>query len=138
MKYLFLIVLLTISTVINASSLKYKVEQYIKSYNQHNVEKMLKQVTPDIKWFTYLDNQLLIETEDKAALRIAMNQHFSHNNKARSKLRKSITLGSTIVAVEEAFLKDGNKSQCALSIYQFEQDLIASVIYHSPSACPSN
>ena len=79
--------------------------------------------------------ELLIETDGKEALRTAMIAHFNQHTRARSQIKQSLTLGDTVAVIEEAFSNDGERSQCALSIYQMKQDLIQSVTYYAATTC---
>ena len=112
-----------------------QVALFMKAYNQHNIEKMLEKTSEDVKWLYNIDDTLHIETDGKDALRQAMLSHFKHKTSARSQIKQSMTIGNTVVVIEEAFLSDGINSQCALSIYQLKQNLIKSVTYYEATAC---
>ena len=64
-----------------------------------------------------------------------MIDHFKQRTDARSLIKRSLTLGDTVAVIEEAFSNDGERSQCALSIYQMQQDLIQSVTYYAATSC---
>jgi hypothetical protein len=112
-----------------------QVKLFIDAYNEHDIENMLGKTSGKIKWFYNIDDKLLIETDGKDALRKAMEAHFKQQTRARSQIRQSLTIGDTVVVVEEAFSNDGEYSQCALSIYQTKQNLIYSITYYPATTC---
>ena len=133
-KILCLIVLVSWAVSTAAASSK-QVTLFIDAYNQHDIEKMLEKTSEQVKWLYNIDDQILIETDGKDALRTAMIAHFKQRSQARSQIKKSMTLGDTVAVIEEAFSNDGERSQCALSIYQLKQNLINSITYYSATAC---
>jgi hypothetical protein len=122
-------------TVAVAASPKKQVELFIDAYNQHNIEKMLEKTNEQIKWLYNINDELVLETEGKDALRIAMVAHFKQRTHARSQIKQSLSIGDTVVVIEEAFSNDGKRSQCALSIYQMKHDLIQSITYYAATTC---
>jgi hypothetical protein len=134
MKATWLIVLISWTISVTATPTK-QVELFINAYNQHDIEKMLKKTTEDVKWLYNINDKLLIETDGKDALRTAMIAHFNQHTQARSQIKQSLTLGDTVAVIEEAFSNDGKRSQCALSIYQLHQNLIQSVTYYAATTC---
>jgi len=134
MKVTWLIVLISWTIAATATPTK-QVELFIDAYNQHDIEKMLKKTSEDVKWLYNINDKLLIETDGKDALRTAMVAHFNQQTQARSQIKQSLTLGDTVAVIEEAFSNDGKRSQCALSIYQMKQDLIQSVTYNAETTC---
>lgn len=129
-----LIVLMSWTVSIMASPKK-QVELFIEAYNQHNIEKMLENTSEQVKWLYNIDDKLLLETDGKNSLRTAMIAHFKQKTHARSQIKQSLTIGDTVVVIEEAFSNDGKHSQCALSIYQLKHDLIQSVTYYAATSC---
>ncbi|WP_339720846.1 nuclear transport factor 2 family protein [uncultured Paraglaciecola sp.] len=134
MKLTWLIVFISWTVSVAASPTK-QVELFIAAYNQHDIEKMLEKTTQEVKWLYNINDNLVIETEGKDALRTAMNRHFKQHSNARSQIKQSLTLGETVVVIEEAFSNDGASSQCALSIYQMKHKLIQSVTYYAATTC---
>lgn len=134
MKVTWLIVLLSWPVCVTATPTK-QVELFIDAYNQHDIEKMLEKTSEQVKWLYNINDKLLLETEGKDALRAAMVEHFKQQTHARSLIKRSLTLGDTVAVIEEAFSNDGERSQCALSIYQMQQDLIKSVTYYAATSC---
>jgi len=122
-------------TVALAASPKKQVALFIEAYNQHNIEKMLEKTSEQVKWLYNINDELLLETEGKDALRIAMMEHFKQRTHARSLIKQSLTIGDTVVVIEEAFSNDGERSQCALSIYQMKHGLVQSITYYAATIC---
>jgi ketosteroid isomerase-like protein len=98
---------------------------------------MLSTMTNDVKWLGVAENQLAVETSDKQALIKAMSAHFTAKPDARSKINDSLALGDTVAVVEEAFHQQNGQlmSQCAMSLYQLEDGLIASITYYPANPC---
>ena len=134
MKTIWLIVLTSWAVSIAAAPTT-QVELFIDAYNQHDIDKMLAKTSEEVKWFYNINDELSIETDGKKALRKAMIEHFKQQSHARSKIKQSLTLGDTVAVIEEAFSDDGERSQCALSIYQIKQNLIHSITYYSATVC---
>lgn len=134
MKITWLIVLISWSFSVAASPTT-QVQGFIAAYNQHDIDKMLEKTAQEVKWLYNINDKILIETDNKGALRTAMIAHFKQQPNARSQIKSSLTLGDTVAVVEEAFSNDGASSQCALSIYQLKQNLIQSVTYYAATAC---
>lgn len=113
------------------------VASFMQAYNTHDIDAMLTRMTDDVKWLGVADNQLVVETSNKEALRAAMKAHFAAKPDARSKIKGSLALGDTVAVVEQAFhLKNGqNLSQCAMSLYQLQDGLIASITYYPAAPC---
>lgn len=127
--------------VVNASSLAWAsapsdtVKQFIQAYNQHNLDNMLHLVSEDMQWLYNVENKLIVETDNKETLKQAMESHFKQRPQARSEIKDILAFGTAVVVVEEAFSNKSQTSQCALSIYQVEQNLITSVIYYQATPC---
>jgi hypothetical protein len=137
MKAIFLIFCLIGSSCLLASPSN-KVKLFVNAYNEHNIEGMLILVSDDVKWLYNINDELISETDNKLALEKSLQVHFKHRTNARSELKKLLTLGPTVVAIEEAFSNDGEGSQCALSVYQTKNDLITSVTYYAATSCPQD
>lgn len=134
MKVILLILIIFTITSVAAKPAKH-VKLFIDAYNQHDIDKMLEETTKDVKWLYNINDKLLLETDGKGALRKAMLAHFKQQPNARSTIKQILTLGDSVVVIEEAFANDGKSSQCALSIYQMKLDLIQSVTYYAATTC---
>lgn len=134
MKVTWLIVLISWTVSVAATPTK-QVELFIDAYNKHDVEKMLERTSEEVKWLNNINDKLLLETDGKDALRKAMVTHFNRQTHARSQMKQSLTLGDTVAVIEKAFSNDGERSQCALSIYQMKQNLIHSITYYAANSC---
>ena len=134
MKVSWLVVLMSCVGSVAATPTK-QVELFIDAYNQHSIDKMLEKTSEQVKWLYNINDKLLIETDGKAALRTAMIDHFKQHTHARSQIKQSLAIGDTVVVIEEAFSNDGEHSQCALSIYQVQHNLIQSVTYYAATTC---
>jgi hypothetical protein len=133
-KVTWLIVLISWAASVAATPTK-QIELFIDAYNKHDIEKMLQKTTKEVKWLYNINDKLLVETDGKDAMRVAMVAHFNQQTHARSQLKQSLALGGRVAVIEEAFSNDGERSQCALSIYQMKQDLIDSITYYAATPC---
>lgn len=129
--------LLSLPCAANGNAALDNVAGFMRAYNAHDIDDMLIRMTDDVKWLGVADHQLVVETSDKDALRMAMIAHFAAKPQARSKIRSSLALGDTVALVEQAFyMSNGqNLSQCAMSLYQLQQGLIASITYYPATPC---
>lgn len=123
MKVTWLIVLISWTVSVAATPTK-QVELFIDAHNKHDIEKMLERTSEEVKWLYNINDKLL-----------AMVTHFNQQTHARSQIKQSLTLGDTVAVIEEAFSNDGERSQCALSIYQMKQNLIYSITYYAANSC---
>ena len=114
-----------------------RIASFMTAYNEHDIDGMLLNMTDDVKWLGVTNNQLVVETADKKQLQQAMQAHFEAQPNARSRIKDSIELGNTVAVVEEAFTERNqtSTSQCAMSIYQLADGLIASITYYAAAKC---
>ncbi|ABG42565.1 hypothetical protein Patl_4066 [Paraglaciecola sp. T6c] len=114
-----------------------RIASFMAAYNEHDIDGMLLNMKDDVKWLGVANNQLVVETADKKQLQQAMLAHFEAQPNARSRIKNSIELGNTVAVVEEAFIVRGEitTSQCAMSIYQLADGLIASITYYAAAEC---
>ncbi|MEM5497616.1 nuclear transport factor 2 family protein [Paraglaciecola mesophila] len=114
-----------------------RIASFMAAYNEHDIDGMLLNMKDDVKWLGVANNQLVVETADKKQLQQAMQAHFEAQPNARSRIKDSIELGNTVAVVEEAFTEHNqtSKSQCAMSIYQLADGLIASITYYAAAKC---
>ena len=118
------------------------VRAYTDAYNAQDVDAMLVLASDDIRWMSVADTKISVEAKGKQPLHLAMTAFFAAKPAAYSELRETQSLGRFISVVEEAFWeRDGDKgSQCALAVYEIEEDLILNVWYYSAQPCgnPAN
>jgi hypothetical protein len=114
-----------------------RIASFMAAYNEHDIDGMLLNMTDDVKWLGVANNQLVVETADKKQLQQAMQAHFEAQPNARSRIKDSVELGNTVAVVEEAFTERNqtSTSQCAMSIYQLADGLIASITYYAAAKC---
>jgi len=113
------------------------VRQFVEHYNSADTEAMLLLCTEDVQWLSILDNTVSVETENSQALREALTAHFSRPVPARSELTETVEAGSKVITVEKAFRQTdaGEKSQCSVAVYEFNENKISHVWYFDSYEC---
>ena len=121
-------------TGITAASL---VRLYVAAYNAQNVDLMLTRVHDDVRWMSVDSDDLVTEAQGKRELGAVMRSYFENLPSARSQIREIHTIGNYVSVVEEAqwTAASGDKSQCALAVYEIDAGLIANVWYHAAQPC---
>jgi hypothetical protein len=116
-----------------------RVMAYAEAYDQRDLEQMLKLTAVNIRWMSVYDDKVAVETADQAALRGALQQHFSRSGLSKSSLSGIVSYGDFVSAIEKVTsIKNGKShSACSLSVYQFDGDLIAAVWYYPAQGCES-
>jgi hypothetical protein len=127
----------TAQTTVEQSNNLDRIASFMESYNEHDIDSMLQDMTDDVLWRSMANNKLVIETADKKQLQKAMQAHFKAKPNARSRIMDSIELGNTVAVIEEAFVSRDQKttSQCAMSIYELDKGLIRSITYYAAAKC---
>ena len=113
-------------------------EQFVIAYNAHDQKQMLILAHPEIRYMYIEDDQVYTETNGKTALAEFLVGFFQNNPNAQSKLLSSHQQGSFIHQVEQAIWTDDTgqlMSQCSLSVYEIEQQLIKNVWYFTTFKC---
>ena len=113
------------------------VEAYISAYNEQNVDDMIALVTDSVRWMSVDGVRIRLESVGKEALGAGVSSYFASLPSARSAIRSLSEVGDFVTVVEEAsWISDGApQSQCAVSVYQVSDGLIASVWYFAAQAC---
>lgn len=113
------------------------VRQFVKHYNSADAEGMLSICTQDVQWLSIIDNEISVETDNRQALREALEAHFSRLIPARSELLETVEAGSKVITVEKAFTQTdaGEKSQCSVAVYDFQGNEISHVWYFDSYEC---
>lgn len=107
-------------------------EAFTAAFNKHDIEGMLTHVTEDLLYMYVADDQIAVETRDKAALSKAMQAYFKQIPSARSEMEAVIFNGHFASVRERAHWKgkNGAQSQASLAIYQFKDGKIHRVWYY--------
>lgn len=141
----FLVILLTLllsntstgqDTNYNSHNIKV-IEQYILDYNAGNLSKMLDQMASNIQWMSIDSNKIITETKNKQQLAQALKPYFKGGNSTQSSLIHVFENGNFVSTLEKASWQSNGqmKSQCSIAIYEFEQNLIKNVWYHTAQPC---
>lgn len=131
------LLLFLVPCFVQASESEHPVQKFVNAYNEQNIDTMLALATDKLTWLFFKDNQLHVMTSGKEQMKKELLNDFKTKKGGRSEIRKMFSLNNTIAVIEEAFWeKDGVvKSQCAISIYRLENNLIDSVTYYDSSPC---
>ena len=113
------------------------VRLFVAAFNAHNVDAMLTRVSDDVRWMSIDGGKVQTETSGKNELAQEMAAYFENLPSSRSEIRHMQTVGGYVSVVEQATWLSGEdeKSQCALAIYEVEENLISNVWYHSAQPC---
>lgn len=113
------------------------VEAYFLQFNFHDVDGMAALLTEDVRWMSIDGDQLSRVTSGRDELIDALRQYFANIPSARSRIRGITINGAYVSVVEEALWKDGDvtRRQCATSVYQISDGLIANVWYFGEQSC---
>lgn len=132
-----LVLLLVISQSVFADSNKMIVKKFVNAFNSKDVDSMLGFASDDMQWMSIAADNISIETSNREALKRAMQGYFQSMPSARSEIRQTNESGSFVYSLEEAFwtVKDIEKSQCSMAVYEFDEGKIKHVWYFPSHAC---
>ncbi|MDT0603689.1 nuclear transport factor 2 family protein [Thalassotalea castellviae] len=107
------------------------VEQFVAFFNAQDSGAMASLVVDDIEWLSIVGNEVIVEAKGKNNLMESMNDYFKSCSTCKSELSDIVSTKSRVSAVEIASWqgKNGQKSQRAISVYEFSAGLIARVYY---------
>ncbi|MFK8012293.1 MAG: nuclear transport factor 2 family protein [Marinicellaceae bacterium] len=132
-KYFFVFsVLLFHSQFIYSKDLLSLLKDQVDAFNQQDVDKLVANVTEDMKYFYITADELIIETSGKAAFKQAMTNYFSTGNKPQSSIESYVIDGTRISFKEVINYKNkGGKtiSSSAMGVYQYKDNKIIRAWY---------
>ena len=137
LKNLFLTMYLASATTALANPAKESkietVKAFVEAFNQKNSQAMAEFVSEDVKWLSISGESLQLETSGKHDLIKSMDSYFKSCPSCQSELSALESISNQVSAIETARWqsKDGLKSQSAISVYEFEGDVITRVYYFS-------
>ena len=121
------------------------VESYVEAFNARNIEKMLSMVTDDVHWMSIIKVKTAVETSSKQALGAVLKDYFVQVPSVKSQWIKANTFGNWAFGVEQVSWQSSQSTsgqkevqtitQCSLSVYQFEGQLIKRVWYFPSESC---
>ncbi|ABZ75018.1 conserved hypothetical protein [Shewanella halifaxensis HAW-EB4] len=113
------------------------VKQFIQGFNNHSVEQLLQQTTPNVHWFNLSGTKMDVETSTQHELGAAMTDYFAHLTDAKAALRQIVVSANYVSTVEEVtWSHEGElSSQCSLGVYQLSGDKISAIWYYPAHAC---
>ncbi|MGX5913770.1 nuclear transport factor 2 family protein [Aliidiomarina sp. Khilg15.8] len=122
---------LAISIPVFANDRIDRVNEFVAAFNAQDSDAMAELVADDVQWLSVDGEEILVETDGKAALTSAMENYFKTCPSCRSELVDMIVTGDQVSAIEQASWQgqDGKQSQRALSVYEFSGNLIQRVYY---------
>ena len=71
---------------------------------------MLEKASEEVRWLHKVNDMLLIEINKKNAMQIVMDAHFNQLTHACSQIWPFLTLGDSVITIEEAFSNDAEHS----------------------------
>jgi hypothetical protein len=108
------------------------VQQFVATFNDHDVDAMMNLVTEDVEWFNINGSKMSVETSGVAALRKGMTGYFVGVPTVRSHVVKSMVSGSFVTIQERVSWTQAEKqrSQASLAVYELRGGLIRRVWYY--------
>ena len=110
---------------------------YVKAFNQKNIDLMLKHTTEQVFWMSVINETVSVETKGQQALQDALLNYFKSVPSIHSTILNIEVSGPFVYTTEKAHWEtDGKtKSQCSPAIYQFESNKIRNVWYFESYSC---
>ncbi|MEO9461489.1 MAG: nuclear transport factor 2 family protein [Marinomonas sp.] len=109
---------------------------YVEAYNARDLEAMLKLMHEDVQWLSISGAKVEVFANGKADLTAQMREYMASPMATRSEIDGDVTDGRFVAVREIARWtdKDGaERSQSALAVYEFEDDLVRRVWYYPAS-----
>lgn len=132
--FLSLIVAVLISCAPDSSDKAHPViTTYSNAYNAKDLAAMKSLMHPDIEWISVNGNEIEVAISGKKALSEAIKSFFEDPNMARGTHKGWSLNGDHVAVTETAHWTDKNgqaRMQSALTVYQFENNLIRRVYYY--------
>ena len=107
------------------------------AYNAHDIDAMLALVSEDLTWFTVEQDEVRTEIEGTYYLELGMTGYFQAMPESRSEIRALSVSGNFVSVVEQAYWQSDGEigTQCALAVYQIEDERIRRVWYYEAHPC---
>lgn len=111
--------------------LKQIVHDYIQAFSEHDLAAMMGMVTDDVQWLSVDNDQLVIVTDDRAALAASMASYFESCASCQSQIAATQASANRVSALEVVRFETANgpREMQSLSVYEFSGDLISRVYY---------
>ncbi len=108
------------------------VRRYFAAYNEHDIDAVVRLVTPDFVWLSLAGDSITVEVRGADAVRSGLVDYFRRLPTARSEIEAITALGPWVSVRERARWvgKTGPRSQAALSVYEVRGDLLRRVWYY--------
>ena len=129
-----IVVLLIISNFVAAqsNSLLSLLNDQVDAFNNQDVDKLVTNVSDDMKYYYLTADELIIETSGKSAFKEAMTKYFASGNKPHSVIESHVIEGSRISFKEVVSYKNKKGetvSSSAMGIYQYKDGEIVRAWY---------
>ncbi len=112
--------------------------KFVNAYNAHDADAMLTMVHQDVRYMFINNDQIYTETVGKNALAEFLGTYFIQNTSAQSEVVSSKQEAKFIHQVERAIWKNQEgktQTQCSLSVYELQDELIINVWYFTAYRC---
>ena len=107
-------------------------DDQVDAFNKQDVEKLVVNVTDDMKYFYITADELIVETSGKSAFEDAMKSYFKSGKTPHSVIESYVIDGSRISfkeVVSHINAKGEKVSSSAMGIYQYKDDKILRAWY---------
>lgn len=115
-----------------ASEAELAVRRYVGAFNRHDVEAMMAQVDPDIRWHSIVGDSIRTETSGRAALERELISYFRSLPTVQSTLGPLSSNGPYVAGRETVqWERSGvRKTQASLSVYEIRDGRVRRVWYY--------
>lgn len=129
---------LVISPLALAADATTTVKQFVNAFNQRQISTMLELAAPNMQWMSVTGQSIATETSSHDQLKKAMLRYFASVPSAQSALLQLNQSGQFVYALEKAswLVKDQEKSQCSMAVYELANNKIQHVWYFASHQCP--
>jgi len=107
-------------------------DDQVNAFNKQDVEKLVANVTDDMKYFYITADELIVETTGKPAFEAAMTSYFKSGKTPHSVIESYVIDGSRISfkeVVSHINAKGEKISSSAMGVYQYKDDKIVRAWY---------
>lgn len=108
------------------------VRAYFAAYNAHDVDGVIRLLSPDFTWLSLSGDSVVVEERGAASIRTSLVKYFQDFPSAQSDIESAAALGPWVTARERARWQGtaGPRSQASMSVYEVRGGLLRRVWYY--------
>jgi ketosteroid isomerase-like protein len=111
------------------------VERFIAGFNHHDLNRLIAETDPDVRWMSVVDDRILPDARGQAALQEWMARFFAVFKTEQRTIEQSIAQGPFVSVWERARGKDKRgeeRTQAGLVVYEVREGKIRNVWRYAP------